>query len=88
MNSFAGAIMLFGGDFAPQGWELCNGQLLSIAQNTALFSILGTKYGGDGKTTFALPNLSGPEGTTYIICIFGVMPASISGSGVGPHASA
>ena len=45
--------------FAPKGWALCNGQLLSIAQNTALFSILGTTYGGDGRTTFALPDLRG-----------------------------
>jgi microcystin-dependent protein len=51
--------MMFGGDFAPQNWALCNGQLLSIAQNTALFSILGTTYGGDGKSTFALPDLRG-----------------------------
>ena len=49
----------FGFIFAPRGWALCNGQLLSIAQNTALFSLLGTTYGGDGVTTFALPNLQG-----------------------------
>jgi microcystin-dependent protein len=51
--------MMFGGNFAPRGWAFCNGQLMSIAQNTALFSILGTTYGGDGMTTFALPNLQG-----------------------------
>lgn len=56
---FIGEIMLFAGNFAPQGWALCNGQLLSISQNTALFSILGTFYGGDGQTTFALPDLRG-----------------------------
>jgi microcystin-dependent protein len=56
---FIGQIMMFGGNFAPRGWALCNGQLLSIAQNTALFSILGTTYGGNGQTTFALPNLQG-----------------------------
>lgn len=56
---FIGEIIMFGGNFAPRGWALCNGQLLSIAQNTALFSILGTTYGGDGQTTFALPNLQG-----------------------------
>jgi microcystin-dependent protein len=50
---------MFGGNFAPRGWALCNGQLLSIAQNTALFSLLGTTYGGDGITTFALPDLRG-----------------------------
>lgn len=51
--------MLFAGVFAPSGWTFCHGQLLPIAQNTALFSILGTIYGGDGKTTFALPDLRG-----------------------------
>lgn len=59
MEPFIGQIMMFAGDFAPEGWALCNGQLLSIASNTALFSILGTTYGGDGKTTFALPDLRG-----------------------------
>ena len=54
---FLGMIATFGFTFAPRGWALCNGQLLSIAQNTALFSLLGTTYGGDGQTTFALPNL-------------------------------
>lgn len=56
---FIGEIIMFGGTFAPRGWAFCNGQLLSIAQNTALFSILGTTYGGDGQTTFALPDLRG-----------------------------
>lgn len=59
MDEFIGIIKIFGGNFAPQGWALCNGQLLSIAQNTALFSILGTTYGGDGRTTFGLPDLRG-----------------------------
>ena len=54
---FIGEIMLFSGTFAPYGWALCNGQLLSIAQNTALFSIIGTTYGGNGQSTFALPDL-------------------------------
>jgi microcystin-dependent protein len=56
---FIGEIIMFGGTFAPRGWAFCNGQLLSIAQNTALFSILGTTYGGNGTTTFALPDLRG-----------------------------
>jgi microcystin-dependent protein len=56
---FLGEIRPFAGNFAPRGWALCDGQLLSIAQNTALFSILGTAYGGDGRVTFALPNLQG-----------------------------
>jgi len=54
---FIGQIILFAGDFAPRGYGLCNGQLLPIAQNTALFSLLGTTYGGNGVTTFALPDL-------------------------------
>jgi microcystin-dependent protein len=54
---FVGEIMMFAGNFAPAGWALCNGQLMAISQNTALFSLLGTFYGGDGVTTFALPNL-------------------------------
>lgn len=54
-----GQIQLFAGNFAPGGWAFCEGQTLSISQNTALFSLLGTTYGGDGRTTFALPNLDG-----------------------------
>lgn len=56
---FLGQITMFGGNFAPRGWALCNGQLLSINQNQSLFSLLGTTYGGDGRTTFALPDLRG-----------------------------
>ena len=59
MDPFIGQIILFAGNFAPRGWALCDGQLLPIAQNQALFSILGTIYGGDGRTTFALPDLRG-----------------------------
>jgi microcystin-dependent protein len=58
-DQFVGEIRIFAGNFAPTGWALCNGQLMPIAQNTALFSLLGTFYGGDGRTTFALPNLQG-----------------------------
>jgi microcystin-dependent protein len=54
---FIGEIRMVGFNFAPRGWALCNGQILSIQQNTALFSLLGTTYGGDGRTTFALPDL-------------------------------
>jgi microcystin-dependent protein len=56
---------MFAGNFAPRGWALCQGQIMSIAQNTALFSLLGTTYGGNGQTTFALPDLRGrtPIGT-------------------------
>jgi microcystin-dependent protein len=56
-NQYLGEIRIFAGNFAPQGWALCNGQILSISQNTALFSLLGTYYGGNGTSTFALPNL-------------------------------
>src|SRR5438477_9307375 len=58
-SPFIGQITLFAGNFAPRGYAFCNGQLLSIAQNTALFSLLGTTYGGNGQTTFALPDLRG-----------------------------
>ena len=58
-DPFVAEIRIFAGNFAPNGWAFCNGQLLPIAQNTAVFSLLGTTYGGDGKTTFALPNLQG-----------------------------
>lgn len=54
---YIGEIRMFGGNFAPVGWALCNGQLLAISQNDALFNLIGTTYGGDGQTTFALPNL-------------------------------
>lgn len=57
MDPFIGEIRIFAGTFAPLGWADCNGQLLSIAQNNALFSLVGTTYGGDGFTTFALPDL-------------------------------
>jgi len=56
---FVGQINMFAGNFAPRGWAFCSGQLLAISQNTALFSLLGTVYGGDGQTTFALPDLRG-----------------------------
>lgn len=59
IDPFIGEIMLFAGNFCPQGYLPAQGQILSIAQNTALFSILGTTYGGDGRTNFALPNLQG-----------------------------
>ena len=58
-NPFVGEIRLFAGNFAPQGWAFCDGQLLSIAQSEVLFNLIGTTYGGDGQTTFALPDLRG-----------------------------
>ena len=56
---YIGEIRMFGGNFAPLGWAFCDGQLLAIAQNDALFSLIGTTYGGDGQSTFALPDLRG-----------------------------
>ncbi|MEZ5940530.1 MAG: tail fiber protein [Planctomycetaceae bacterium] len=56
---FVGEIRIFAGNFAPRGWALCDGQLLAVSQNDALFSLLGTIYGGDGRTTFGLPDLRG-----------------------------
>jgi microcystin-dependent protein len=58
-DPFVAEIRIFGFNFAPKGWAGCDGQILPISQNTALFSLLGTTYGGDGKSTFALPNLEG-----------------------------
>jgi len=59
MDPFVAEIRIFAFDFAPSGWAFCDGQLLPLSQNTALFSLLGTTYGGDGKSTFALPDLQG-----------------------------
>lgn len=59
MEGYLAQIILFGANFAPRNWANCEGQLLAISQNTALFSLLGTIYGGDGRTTFALPDLRG-----------------------------
>ncbi len=59
MTPLLAQISMFGGSFAPRGWAFCNGQLLAVSSNSALFSLLGTTYGGDGQTTFALPDLRG-----------------------------
>ncbi len=77
MEDYISIIKLFAGDFAPRGWAECRGQVLSISSNHALFSILGTTYGGDGQETFALPNLARKApltGTRYIICLEGGFP--------------
>lgn len=69
--NFIGEIRFVGFNFAPQGWALCNGQIMSIQQNTALFALIGTTYGGDGITNFALPNLQGRmplhQGSGFVI---------------------
>jgi len=78
MEPFLGQIELFPYTFTPARWMPCTGQLLNINQNTALFSLLGTTFGGDGKTTFALPNLQGKEpapGLTFCIAVQGVYPS-------------
>lgn len=62
MEVFLGTIQAFGFNFAPRGWANCSGQIMSLAQNTALFSLLGTTYGGNGQTTFGLPDLRGRAG--------------------------
>lgn len=77
MDPFVGQIQLLPFTFAPQGWAMCEGQLLPISQNTALFSLLGTNFGGDGRTTFALPDLRGKEptpNTHYCIALQGIYP--------------
>ena len=78
MEFYLAQIVLFGGNFAPTRWLPCDGRLLPITENVALFSLLGTQYGGDGKTTFALPTLASPAGEgqfpAYLICVQGVYP--------------
>src|SRR5664279_958928 len=59
MESFLASLLIFAGNFAPRGWAFCNGQILSIAQNSAVFALIGTTYGGNGTTNFALPDLRG-----------------------------
>ena len=80
MEPLLGSLLLVPYNFAPQGWALCQGQLMNISQNTALFSLVGTTYGGDGVTTFALPNLPGPTdaggaATNWVIALVGVYPS-------------
>ena len=79
MEAYLASIISFAGSFAPVGWMYCDGQILSISQYTALFSLLGTTYGGDGQRTFALPKLpslqSGGGGEiSYIMCVEGIYP--------------
>jgi microcystin-dependent protein len=76
MEPFLGQITLFPYPFAPKGWAACTGQTLPINQNQALFSLFGTTFGGDGVTTFGLPNLKGPaNGLQYCIATVGVYPS-------------
>jgi microcystin-dependent protein len=70
-NPYVGEIRMFGGNFAPAGWALCQGQLLAISENDVLFQLIGTTYGGDGQETFGLPNLGGRiplhQGGSFVI---------------------
>jgi len=84
MDNFLGEIRLFAGPYAPEGWMLCNGQLLTISGYEALFSLIGITYGGDGRTTFAVPNLQcrlpigagqGPGLSNYVLGQSGGTPA-------------
>ena len=75
MEPILGMIYAFAGNFAPDGYAMCDGQLLEINQNTALFSIIGTTYGGDGIRNFALPKLTGPGDTKSIIAMRGTYPS-------------
>jgi microcystin-dependent protein len=93
---YLGEIRMFAGNFPPRGWAFCDGQLLSIAQNDALFMLLGTTYGGDGVTTFALPDMrgrfpvnpvSGGEGVTsrFLGEQFGEEAVTLTGANLPPH---
>jgi len=75
MEPFLGQIILFGGNFVIQGFAACDGAELSIAENTALFSLLGTTYGGNGTTTFALPKLENVGEARYLIALQGIYPS-------------
>jgi microcystin-dependent protein len=76
MDIYIGSILLFAFNFVPKGFASCDGSLLQINQNQALFSLLGTQFGGDGKTTFALPKLAAPgAGLHYAICVNGIFPS-------------
>ena len=76
MDPFIGEIRLFPYNFAPRGWALCDGKTLPIQQNTALFSLLGTNFGGDGRTMFQLPKLPGPAASlAYYIALQGIFPS-------------
>jgi microcystin-dependent protein len=76
MEAFIGSILLVPYNFTPQGWLLCDGRVLSIMQNQALFSLLGIQFGGDGHSNFALPKLEAPvENMRYIIAVGGTYPS-------------
>jgi microcystin-dependent protein len=93
-DPYIGEIRMFGGNFAPNGWMYCNGQLLSIAEYSTLFNIIGTTYGGDGQNTFGLPNLVGRfpvhsgsgSGLTFVIgSTGGATQIAVGSSNMPPH---
>jgi microcystin-dependent protein len=78
VDALIGTVMLFPYNFAPSGWMLCNGQVLTITQYQALFALIGATYGGDGRTTFAVPNLNGAQPLptiNYYIAVTGIFPS-------------
>jgi microcystin-dependent protein len=90
---YIGEIRMFAGTFAPAGWEFCDGQLLAIAQNDVLFQLIGTTYGGDGQTTFALPDLRGRvpihQGNGFILAeIGGAEEITLTPSQIPSHSHA
>jgi len=77
MDYYLGDIQLFAYTFVPMGWLLCNGAVLQVQQNTALFSLISNKFGGNGSTTFALPNMTNDSpvaGMNYYMCVSGIYP--------------
>lgn len=89
-DPYIGEIRMFGGNFAPSGWAFCQGQLLPISENDALFSLIGTIYGGDGQSTFALPDLRGRlpvhQGNNYVIGqLFGVENVTLNSNQIPAH---
>ena len=74
MVPYLGEIVLVAYNYAPAGWSICAGQVMQIRQNTALYSLIGTTYGGDGVSTFQLPTITAPLGMKYIIAIQGNFP--------------
>jgi microcystin-dependent protein len=78
MDTYIGSIQLFPYNYTPKCWQLCDGAILQILQNQALFSLLGIRFGGDGRTTFGLPNLTGTSpvpGMEYYIALNGIYPS-------------
>jgi microcystin-dependent protein len=75
MDPYLGEILLVAFGYAPKDWYKCEGQIMAISENDALFTLLGTAYGGDGVSTFRLPTMTAPTGMNYIICAVGIFPS-------------